>query len=471
MAKKKATATAPRNDSTPENAASAAPPGQVALKRVNRPDTLKGIQELWWVDASTLRKNPKNWKRHSNRQVEALDAEFETVGWAGAFLYNLETGILLDGHGRSVTKHVQRTGVVPVLVGRWSEREQAQIVLHLDTIGAMFDTDPNLYRALKEEYDAGIQKTLETASTAAQEAIANLDTNLNLLVDSIDYGAPSSLIPDFQTTVATPEHKDVVDIDDAKEDLAGNLGLKQWIEIPFDAYGDSGVFGIPPMRPERIPLLPSENFQNWVGPETPEAAAYFYVYGSAAIEKVRSNKLVVSFYTYDRKFDAIWNDPTKFTARMINLKVMAAITPNFSSFAGGPWAHDIWQTYKARWLGRYWQELGIPVIPDILLNDLHIDNIFKTHVAGLPIGLNCISVQVQQKGDQDPTLAYGYKARVLHKVLGHLKPKQMILYHGPDLPDAFIPDIRERGVEVLPVRTWMWERGKVMREKEYLRHD
>src|SRR5687768_15883502 len=57
---------------------------------------------LEYVQAGTLTPNPSNWRKHPQRQLDALRQALgdDDVGWAGALLFNERTGRLVDGHGR-----------------------------------------------------------------------------------------------------------------------------------------------------------------------------------------------------------------------------------------------------------------------------------------------------------------------------------------------------------------------------------
>ncbi|MGD0076083.1 MAG: DNA methyltransferase [Candidatus Binataceae bacterium] len=70
------------------------------------------------------------------------------VGWAGAVLYNERTGRLIDGHLR---KRIAKKGEkIPVLIGSWSEEEEAKILLMFDPIAAMAEADAGRLQALLE---------------------------------------------------------------------------------------------------------------------------------------------------------------------------------------------------------------------------------------------------------------------------------------------------------------------------------
>lgn len=450
-------------------------PAAQHLQPVERPVDFKGIEQLIFVDASTLKDHPDNWKIHTKRQLDALDTEFSTVGWVLPLVYNKRTGRLLDGHGRKRTDYARQKKIVPVVIGSWPPEEEDQIMLHLDPIGGMFETEGAKFRALMDRHKTATASLTESLSQHQQESMKQVNDALVLHQEAIDYGAPASFLPDptlydegkTSVTGHTDARKDVLDIESADDTIPGMYGLKLFEELPFNCFGELAAYGIPPLVPELLASIPP-SLQTWVGPETPEGDAYFYIYGCAAIEKVRSNKLIVAFYTYDRKFESVWNDPRKFTARMINFKVHSAITPNYSPWEGCPFWLDVYQTARARWLGRYWQATGqLRVIPDMALSNLQDNERLQVRLAGMPRELPAIAIQVQQKGESNPEGYYAQRRANLLKLLKHLHPSQILLYHGPDLPGNWCVGI-DKSIEIIPVKSWMWERGKVLKEKEYL---
>jgi hypothetical protein len=451
-------------------------PSKPTLRVVERPDSFKGIEKLVWADAASLTPNPKNWKTHDQRQTDALDAEFSTVGWAGAMLYNLETGNLVDGHGRKQTRHVRQTGVVPVLVGRWTEQEEQQILLHLDPVGAMFQTDTKKFEELMDLFKER-SKQLDQLSESDAAALEDVNKSLDMFVEAQDFGAPSSFLPSYMdedniTKREKEGEKETFNIDDLPNNLPGNYSLKLWEEMPFDCYGTTGILDIPPLRPDRLASLPEVlgggggKMTPWVGPETPEAAYYFFIYGCAAIEKVRSSQMVVAFYTWDRKFESVWTDPRPFTARMLACKVHAAVTPNYSCWVGAPMAWIAFQIYRARWLGRYWQEAGINIIPDLQLPYFVRPDESKIMLAGIPKGAPCLSVQLMNRTDVKDEETFFATQRVnLMKSLEELRPQSLLAYCSPKLPKNFFKGIPGK-IPVVQVETWMNARKKAVKESQ-----
>lgn len=452
------------------------------LRVVDRPSEFKGIQELVWVDRKSLTRNPENWKHHPKEQVTALDANIASVGWAGVLLYNLETGRLIDGHGREERDRRQDweklpdgTEVVPVAVGRWSLEEERQILLNLDPLGAMFETDSEALRQLSaafEQRSKELTESSEVLNTEQAKALEDLSTRLSNHATLVEMEAVNSFLPNYDLT---PEPEDPL-LDDEVEDVRIDdiptddsiSSLLSWEEMPYNAFGEGGPFGIPQLRDffvqsEDIP----DNLRTWAGPETPDADAYFYIYGSAAIEKVRSNRLITGFFTEDRKFEAIFPDPSKFTIRMKKLGVIGACMPDFSIWNGCPHAFEIWQIYRARWVARYWQEAGIRIIVGFALANMDDTDRFNLKCWGIPEGAP-IAIQCHCKGETDPETYYAVQRVLIRKMVRRLKPSVLLVYHGNDMPSNHVADL-PADTRVVKVRTFMSERAGIIRGKDYLK--
>lgn len=68
------------------------------------------------------------------------------------------------------------------------------------------------------------------------------------------------------------------------------------------------------------------------------------------------------FFLDDFRFESIWNDPT---SSLKHLKTPVVLSPDFSLYRDWPLALQIWNTYRNRWCGAFWQSKGYQVIPTI----------------------------------------------------------------------------------------------------------
>src|SRR6202049_5190630 len=124
------------------------------------------IKELRRVRAKDLLPNPKNWRRHPKAQAEALRGLLTEVGFADALLpRELPVGrlMIIDGHLRGETPP---DSIVPVLVLDVTEEEADKILLTLDPLAAMAESDAERIKALLT--------TVRTDSEAVQELLKRI---------------------------------------------------------------------------------------------------------------------------------------------------------------------------------------------------------------------------------------------------------------------------------------------------------
>ncbi len=69
------------------------------------------------------------------------------------------------------------------------------------------------------------------------------------------------------------------------------------------------------------------------------------------------------FFLDDYRFESAWRSPTK--ATQFVSKYGTVLTPDFSLFRDWPLAAQLWNVYRNRWMGAYWQAQGLRVIPTV----------------------------------------------------------------------------------------------------------
>jgi DNA modification methylase len=129
------------------------------------------IIELRWVRAGDLAANPKNWRRHPERQRRALRALLGEIGYADALIAREEHGSLqlLDGHLRRELDPEQQ---VPVLVTDLTVEEGDKLLLTLDPIAGLAVADPGPL--------ADLLASVTSQSAAVQELLASVAASAKL---------------------------------------------------------------------------------------------------------------------------------------------------------------------------------------------------------------------------------------------------------------------------------------------------
>ena len=69
----------------------------------------------------------------------------------------------------------------------------------------------------------------------------------------------------------------------------------------------------------------------------------------------------IHFYIDDYQFERIWNDPESYVDILSEYDCI--LSPDFSLYMDMPMALKIWNIYRSRWIGAYYQKTGLNVIP------------------------------------------------------------------------------------------------------------
>lgn len=71
----------------------------------------------------------------------------------------------------------------------------------------------------------------------------------------------------------------------------------------------------------------------------------------------------IHMFVDDYQFERLWNQPERYINSL--RKFDCVFTPDFSLYMDMPIAMKVWNTYRSRLLGQYWQSQGIKVIPTV----------------------------------------------------------------------------------------------------------
>jgi hypothetical protein len=275
---------------------------------------------LEWIDPEQLRSNPQNIKFHPPEQLSALGDLVNDVGWAGALLFNEETGQLLDGHGRK--ELFAGKGPVPVLIGRWSPEQEKKVAAFLDPTGYMARIDSQALALLAGGSD--LLALLAGDSPALKALALAVEQSAELL------GAPEA------TAAASAT--------DGAGGKTGRAKAPPAADVPDALWPSDNPFGVPvldlSMQADAIEF-----------PVT--------LWGTQP--QTKSMRGTWTFYTADESFASLWLNPGK----ALTSGAPCLCEPNYSTHEQTPFAVELWGIYRRRWLARYWQSQGRRVFVDL----------------------------------------------------------------------------------------------------------
>lgn len=82
-----------------------------------------------------------------------------------------------------------------------------------------------------------------------------------------------------------------------------------------------------------------------------------------ALKEKNPENIGVHFFLHDYQFERVWKYPDRYIEVLKKFKFV--LSPQFSTYNDMPKMVQMFNVYRNRWCGRYWQEHGITVIPTI----------------------------------------------------------------------------------------------------------
>lgn len=137
---------------------------------------------------------------------------------------------------------------------------------------------------------------------------------------------------------------------------------------------------------------------------------------------VRETDCGVSFYIDDYKFERIWNSPERYIE--IFNKYECILSPDFSLYYDMPNPMKIWNIYRNRFIGAYYQAHGVKVIPSISFNQKDtLDFAFKGIEKGSTVAFSTMSIKRDKELMEDQYAG-------LEAMIKEIEPEKIICYGG-----------------------------------------
>ena len=207
---------------------------------------------------------------------------------------------------------------------------------------------------------------------------------------------------------------------DNQEDAIGNISSVFSLK-DYAVFSSDNELGIPELKKDMCADIPSE-IKVWNGIRSEESEYYLHIHQNKSTKGLNPKKSILAFYTHDHKFEQTWKSPAEWTEKFLRQGWKSIVGANFSLWGFEPKILHLIQTFKTRWLARYWQEAGISVVPDI---DWVNDKSFEFCLYGIPKNIPAISIQVQTSLQEDEK-----KQRMsgIEIMLNEIKPKKILIY-------------------------------------------
>lgn len=312
------------------------------------------------IDPKTLDDNPKNWRIHPRRQRETYKAFKDKFGWLGLITYNVQTKKLLDGHMRVDEAVKNNEPYVPVILKSLSEEEENQVLATLDNVGLL----------AKRNVEA-LQNLVEANSESLKNVKNKNDQKLKQLAEDLKANQETILLPQSSKKVRVKQEEDSdLDLDSEESESDAEVGFipNEAREVESTFIDDSVLFagltdiGIPELLSSH--LLPADKAPTTTFLKDGYSEDKFFCLSSGPFDHGEPFG-TLGFYTEDYRFEDAYRDGATFAEYLKELDPVGVLTPDFSTYSDWPLVLRLYNLYRSRWCGRFWQELGFNIVPSL----------------------------------------------------------------------------------------------------------
>lgn len=139
-----------------------------------------------------------------------------------------------------------------------------------------------------------------------------------------------------------------------------------------------------------------------------------------SVAKEDRRRTWLHFFLDDYRFECVWNQPKRYVD--VFRQYAGVLAPDFSAYPEWPMAMKLFNVYRSRWCGRFWQEHGIKVLPVVTWAE---PASFEYALDGLPPRAPLALAVPHIYHEEDVKLAFYTGVR---RVLTTLHPSKLLVY-------------------------------------------
>lgn len=139
--------------------------------------------------------------------------------------------------------------------------------------------------------------------------------------------------------------------------------------------------------------------------------------------KTSKNKQAgIHFFLDDYQFERVWNNPDGYVELLSGYECV--LSPDFSLYMDMPMPMKVWNVYRSRQLGAYWQSRGLKVIPTVSWAE---PETYEFCFRGIPSGS---VVAVSTIGVKEDARALGVWRDGMSEMMKRVAPSTVVVYGG-----------------------------------------
>lgn len=314
------------------------------------------------VKLANIREYGMNAKLHPQSQVEQIKQSISDFGFNDPIAID-ENNVIIEGHGRF--KAIQQLG--------WTEVECIRL--------------PHMDEQQKKAYILAHNKL--TMNTDFDPDMLAMEIESILDFDMEDYGFD---IPEPEVPELEPPEKE-----SHREATNKHYNLEM-----FDASRCAGFYEMPVIR--KSTFVPSD------------LIGFNYALNS------KNKRAGIHCFVDDYQFERLWNNPDAYIETIAGYECF--LSPDFSLYLDMPMAMKVWNIYRSRMIGQYYQDHGIEVIPTVSWAE---PETFAFCFDGIEVGA---TVAVSTIGVKRNEYAQKLWQQGMDEMIKTIKPSNILLYGG-----------------------------------------
>lgn len=190
-----------------------------------------------------------------------------------------------------------------------------------------------------------------------------------------------------------------------KDSIRGRVtNMGDYLNLDVAFYDGVGKYQFP----EVYPCIEQPDVDSWIQ----------FNYAKTTLKK--KERTGVNFYIKDQQFERVWNNPLRYAELLSDYGCVTG--PDFSTYLDFPLSVRLYNTYRNRWLTRYWQENGVNVVPDV---GWGLEDSYEWCFDGLP---EDSIVSVSNVGAMDNAESRKAFMRGYNEMLIRLQPRLVLFY-------------------------------------------
>jgi Domain of unknown function (DUF4417) len=174
---------------------------------------------------------------------------------------------------------------------------------------------------------------------------------------------------------------------------------------------------------------------------------------------------VVAFYLNDDRLERCWRHLSRLTELLVHHQVAAVIEPDFSMWADEAKAVQLFNVYRTRFCGRFFQDAGIPVVPSL---NWSTSESYEFAWLGIPPNPPVCALECRTAGGSDDDRRAFLKG--LSAAVERVRPQNIVIYGGSE-HSYWLRGLLPPGPEYTLLPSWTHLRDKARtRQARALRH-